>query len=279
MDEIPDEAEAILGGPIDRLTPVSGGSICRVYRVERGCRQWCLKTRTGTPADFFPAERDGIEALGAGGEVRVPEVNGCASSFILMEWLPPAGPGPDDAEQLGRQLAGLHSRAVTGFGFSRDNYCGLTPQDNTRHTDGHVFFAQCRLGAQCRRAHDAGLLPSHDRRRLEWLSDNLRRWIPAQPPSLVHGDLWTGNIHFSTQGPVLIDPAAHHGWGEADLAMTHLFGAMAPPFYAAYDEVRPLEPGFEERTPLYNLYHLLNHLNLFGAVWLPQVRAILKRFA
>ncbi len=279
MDEIPAAVEAVLGGTIDGLTPIPGGSICRVYHVERSGRSWCLKTRTGAPADFFPSERDGIDALGAGGEVRVPEVVDCGASHILLEWLPPSGHGPDDAEQLGRQLAGLHSRAVAEFGFARDNYCGLTPQDNTRHTDGHVFFARCRLGVQGRMAHDAGLLPPRDRRRLERLADNLGRWIPIQPPSLIHGDLWSGNIHFSAHGPALIDPAAHHGWGEADLAMTRLFGAMAPSFYAAYNEVRPLEPGFDERAPLYNLYHLLNHLNLFGGGWLPRVRAVLDRYA
>ncbi len=279
MHEIPDAVETVLGGPADRLTPIPGGSTCRVYQVERGGHSWCLKTRNGAPADFFFAERDGIDALDASGEVRVPEVVGCGSSFILMEWLPPSEHGPDDAEQLGRQLAGLHSRTAAEFGFQRDNYCGLTPQDNTRHTDGHVFFAHSRLEAQGRRAHDADLLPSRDHRRLEWLADNLQRWIPAQQPSLVHGDLWSGNIHFSAHGPALIDPAAHHGWGEADLAMTRLFGTMAPPLYAAYNEVRPLAPGFDERVPLYNLYHLLNHLNLFGDGWLPRVRAILDRFA
>lgn len=278
MVEIPDAVGTALGGTVDRLTPVPGGSICRVYRVEREGRSWCLKTLAGAPPEFFAAERDGIAALGAGGELRVPEVLECGASFILMQWLPPSEQGPEDAGLLGSQLAKLHSRTVPGFGFPRNNYCGLTPQDNTRHSDGHRFFAHCRLVDQGSRALDAGLLCSRDLRRLERLADNLHRWVPSQPPSLIHGDLWSGNIHFSTLGPALIDPATHWGWGEADLAMTRLFGAMEPCFYAAYHEVRPLEPGFDDRVPLYNLYHLLNHLNLFGTGWLPRVRTILDRF-
>ena len=271
--------ESYLDRRVDDIQAINGGSICSVYRVTAGPDHWCLKTRAGAPVDFFEAERAGLEALGAGGEVRVPTVIYCDRERLMLEWLQPAVPRVADNAVLGRQLAALHQRPVAGFGFHRDNYCGLSPQENSRFDDGYDFFARCRLLPQGKRAHAAGLLGSGDLERLESLAGNLPRWIPQQPPSLIHGDLWSGNIHFSHQGPALIDPATHQGWAEADLAMTRLFGSPHDSFYDAYRERRPLTPGFSDRVPLYNLYHLLNHLNLFGAGWLPGVRSVLDRFA
>ena len=264
--------ERILGRTPDCITPLSGGSICEVYRVEAGNETWCLKIKHDAPDDFFEAEREGLTALASGGHVRVPAVIQSATGWLLLEWLPPAAPTSDTEQLLGRQLALLHAEPRDEFGFDRDNYCGLTPQRNTAMADGHDFFAECRLIELGRRAQREGLLPPEDYRRLDRVAGNLRQWIPVQPPSLIHGDLWRGNIHFSVHGPALIDPACHHGWGEADLAMTQLFGTMVGGFYDAYREVRPLAPGFDERVPLYNLYHLLNHLNLFGTGWLSQVQ-------
>ncbi len=274
-----DELSAWLGERVDAMEPLGGGSICAVYHLRAGDNEWCLKSRHDAPRGFFATERDGLAALGVSATVRVPAVHHCAGEWLLLEWLPPAQAHPGDAALLGRQLASLHDARAPSFGFPADNFCGLSPQANTIHDDGHDFFARCRLLAQGDRAHAAGLLPAGDRARLDRVVENLRQSIPDQPPSLIHGDLWQGNIHFSSGGPALIDPAAHHGWGEADLAMTHLFGAPDPALESAYREARPLAPGFDDRVPLYNLYHLLNHLNLFGAGWLSSVRAVLDRFA
>lgn len=279
MSRLGDSIGAIIGRNVDRLVPLSGGSISQVYRIDAGNHRWCAKTRAEAAADFFAAEQAGLAALGAGGHIRVPSVFHCARNLILLEWVPPASATAEAEQALGRSLAALHNESCEGFGFEHDNYCGLTPQKNTPRDDGHGFFARCRLLDQGQRAYRADLLTNTDLARLERIADNLRRWIPEQPPSLIHGDLWRGNIHFSTVGPSLIDPACHRGWGEADLAMTRLFGSMDAGFYRAYREVRPLQPGFDDRVPLYNLYHLLNHLNLFGAGWLPAVRSVIRRFA
>jgi len=146
--------------------------------------------------------------------------------------------------------------------------------------DGFAFFAEARLLHQGKLARDAGLLDSGAIRKLEWLAARLDRWIPEQPASLIHGDLWGGNAHCGPEGePVLIDPAAHYGWAEAELAMTTLFGRFPEAFYRSYLASSQLSPEWESRIPLYNLYHLLNHLNLFGGGYRQSVQAVLDRYA
>jgi fructosamine-3-kinase len=177
-------------------------------------------------------------------------------------------------------LAALHDHTSDKFGFEHDNYCGRTPQPNTWTSDGYQFFKEHRLVYQARLAQHSGLLSTSDLQRVEALSNRLVELVPAQPASLIHGDLWTGNAETGPEGePALIDPAAHYGWAEAELAMTTLFGSFPPDFYRAYEQTHPLEPGWRSRLPLYNLYHLLNHVNLFGRSYLPQVQRILDRFA
>ncbi len=145
--------------------------------------------------------------------------------------------------------------------------------------DGYAFFAEQRLIYQARLAFDSRLLDERETRRVAALAQRLPELIPEQPASLIHGDLWSGNaVTDSAGGPALIDPAAHYGWAEAELGMTSLFGGFPSRFYEAYDQDRSLQPGWRERLPLYNLYHLLNHLNLFGAGYLGQVRSILSRY-
>lgn len=238
-----------------------------------------LKTQHDAPADFFQAEARGLQVLAGTNAIRVPEVLAVSDSGLLMEWLS-GSPADDYAERLGEQLAALHRHTSDAFGFEMDNFCGLTPQPNPRRADGFAFFAEARLGHQARLAQQRGLLQSGDIKRIETIAGRLRYWIPEQPASLIHGDLWSGNIHCGPNGePVLVDPAAHYGWAEADLAMTTLFGRQAPAFYQAYADASGLDPDWEERIPLYNLYHLLNHLNLFGGGYLSSVRAVLDRFS
>lgn len=160
-----------------------------------------------------------------------------------------------------------------------DNWCGTTPQPNPRDTDGHAFFANHRLLFQAGRAHAAGLLAAPDLHRVEAIAGRLQDLVPVQAPALLHGDLWHGNVFADTNGEaVLVDPAAYWGWPEADLATTRLLGGFDDAFYDAYLEMRPLEPGWEERMPLYNLYHLLNHLNLFGEGYGAEVDAMLAHY-
>jgi protein-ribulosamine 3-kinase len=167
-----------------------------------------------------------------------------------------------DYAALGRMLAALHRQTGPRFGWHRDNYIGLSPQLNGWCDDWSEFWRERRLGPQAARA---GVRINMDRIELH------------QPqPSLLHGDLWSGNAGFTPEGPVVYDPAVYYGDREADLAMTELFGGFPRAFYDAYNEVLPLAEGYERRKHVYNLYHLLNHLNLFGAGYLGQVKSTLR---
>lgn len=265
---------------IAERTPLAGGDICQTERITTtDGRQLCVKQQPHAPPDFFAAEAEGLSALASSGCVRTPQVYSAEPGFIVMEYLAPAPPGPDYWAELGRGLAQMHRQPVAGFGFTRDNYCGATPQPNPDYEDGHAFFAEQRLRHQGRMALESGQLEPAEFERLDRLCQRLKSLIPAQHPALLHGDLWSGNIHSDSCGaPVLIDPACYWGWPEADMAMTCLFGGFSERFYRAYLEVNPLEPDWRERVPLYNLYHLINHLNLFGSSYHPQVNQVLERY-
>jgi fructosamine-3-kinase len=267
----------------DRITTSSVGGGCinnsTVLKTERG-ETFFLKTNRRCPADMFAREAEGLLALRVSDGPRVPEPYLWGGDFILLEDLSPAPRRPVYWSQFGRCLALLHNHVQAEFGFNHDNYIGSTPQPNDWTSDGYVFFAQHRLNFQAKLALESGLLDPRHVHRVEALTAKLPDLVPPQPASLIHGDLWSGNALTGPQGePAIIDPATHYGWGEAELAMTALFGAFADTFYLAYQEVRPLEPGYRGRFPIYNLYHLLNHLNLFGRGYLGQVLSILDRYA
>jgi protein-ribulosamine 3-kinase len=198
--------------------------------------------------------------------VRVPKVfsHGVegGQAYLLLEYLDLQGNG--DFAALGRMLATLHRKTATRFGWQRDNYIGATPQANGWCDDWAEFWRERRLRPQFERA---GL-------KLEFAEKLLENHRPQ--PSLLHGDLWNGNVGFTPEGPVIFDPAVYYGDREADLAMTELFGGFPREFYQAYRQAWPLPPGYEKRKHLYNLYHLLNHLNLFGGGYLGQVNATLR---
>jgi fructosamine-3-kinase len=279
---VPSEVSAWLEerghGAVTAARPAGGGCINNGVRLttETGAA-FFLKTNAAAPPGMFIREAEGLAALRVEGAPRVPEVFLAGADFLLLEDLAPAAPRRDYWEALGRQLAALHGHTSPRFGFEHDNYIGLTPQANAWTDDGHAFFAERRLMAQARRARDARLLGVDEVRDVERLARRLAGIIPAQPASLLHGDLWAGNAISDTTGnPALIDPAAHYGWAEAELGMTALFGGFPAAFYAAYEEARPLAPGWRARLPVYNLYHLLNHLNLFGAGYHGQAMAALR---
>jgi fructosamine-3-kinase len=228
---------------------------------------------------MFAREAEGLEALGLPGGPRVPKPYLHWADFLLMEDLAPAPHRPDYWPDFGHRMGALHKHTQPRFGFAHDNYIGSTPQPNPWTEDGYTFFAEQRLIYQTRLAHRKGLLDDDELGRVDRLCRRLRELVPLQPASLIHGDLWSGNaMSDATGGPAIIDPAAHYGWAEAELAMTALFGAFPDAFYRAYQEVRPLEAGFMERFPLYNLYHLLNHLNLFGSGYRGEAVAIIRRY-
>ncbi|MBE7553315.1 MAG: fructosamine kinase family protein [Anaerolineales bacterium] len=275
-------------GRITETIPVSGGDISQVVRVRlAGGGQLLVKWRSNLPPGLFTAERRGLELLRSAGALRVPEVLAQAEAtancpaFIALEWLDPGSKSSQSAEVLGHGLAVQHRLLASSFGLDHANLIGANPQPNHQSDNWASFFREQRLGFQMELAGRNGVLPTQRARRLEALLARLGDWLPAQPPaSLLHGDLWGGNWLATASGePVLIDPAVYYGHREADLAFTELFGGFPAAFYSAYQASWPLDRGYEERKDLYNLYHLLNHLNLFGESYGGSVDSILRRYA
>ena len=274
---------------IAKLEGASGGCISQAQTIilDDG-RRFFLKWNPAPLPEMFERECDGLRALEAVSVIRVPRsvaVGGEAGTdvapFIVMECIEIGAAGPSFFEEFGRAFAEFHRRgAGQRFGFDTDNYIGATPQPNTWCSDWCTFWRDHRLGFQLQLlarqgVHDAELQTLGERL-LGRLDDYLRQ--PDEAPCLLHGDLWGGNYLVDADGaPVLIDPAAYFGRREADLAMTQLFGGFQPRFYSAYEETWPLAPGSRERLEVYKLYHLLNHLNLFGASYRDQCVTTLKR--
>jgi fructosamine-3-kinase len=238
------------------------------------------KIRNGAPSGFFEAEARGLAALRESRTLRVPSVHAAVAHGILIEDLGAGRPTRDDWEHAGANLARMHRPSRERFGFDADGWCGDSPQDNTWCADGHRFFVEHRLLAQATRARAKDLLDEDDSLRLDSLCERLGDLVPVMPAALVHGDLWIANLHACANGELaLIDAGAvHHGWSESDLAMLTLFGEPPPPFFAAYEAESGVDRSWRERAPIYNLYHLLNHLNLFGGNYLSGVRAVLRRY-
>jgi fructosamine-3-kinase len=215
---------------------------------------------------MFASEFEGLNALRAAG-VNAPEPYSCGENFIEMQQLRLGGRA--DWPALARMLANLHRRTGPRFGWERDNWIGLAPQKNGWRDDWAGFYRDFRLIPQLAKA---GLM-----KEASPLLDGLNLFFEDHnpTPSLLHGDLWRGNVGFTPEGPVIYDPAVYYGDREADLAMTELFGGFPREFYEAYRAAWPLDSGYETRKHLYNLYHLLNHLNLFGSGSRAQVTATL----
>lgn len=267
-------------GPVRSSQSVSGGSINNALILETESEvTFFLKTNQNAPPDMFTREAEGLRALAVPDGPTVPKPYLHAGNFILMQDLQPAARRDDYWAEFGRKVAALHNHTHVKFGFEHDNYIGSTPQPNPWTEDGYAFFAEHRLTFQTQLAVNNGLIGRQDARRIELLTSRLSQIVPGQPASLIHGDMWGGNAMTDQGGgPAIIDPGVHYGWAEADLAMTTLFGSFSEDFYQAYRDVRPLEPGAAGRFPLYNLYHLLNHLNLFGGGYLNQVLAVVRRY-
>jgi fructosamine-3-kinase len=227
---------------------------------------------------MFEAEAAGLAALRETGEIRVPDVLDCGSSdgesYIVLEFLDLEPASADAPGCLGRQLARLHRHAADRFGWHRDNTIGPTPQINTWHDDWAAFFRQHRLDYQVQLARANGYDLSHSGKRLgRSLGRLFDNYEPV--PSLLHGDLWGGNWGAVDGDPVIFDPAVYYGDRETDIAMTLLFGGFGARFYEAYTAEWPLAAGHEDRIKLYQLYHVLNHLNLFGGSYLGRAERLL----
>ena len=265
---------------IERAVPAAGGCIHRSYVLEGGGRSFFVKINDRSQLDNFIAEADGLTALAAAG-ARVPSPlcrgESETHAFLVLEHLDLRGSG--DHAALGRALAAVHLVRGDSYGWHRDNFIGRTPQINRRSQSWNDFWRDTRLAPQFELAGRNGvgnaLLRKGDRL-LAVLPQLLAGHAPAA--SLLHGDLWGGNAGFLADGtPVLFDPAVYFGDREADLAMTELFGGFPPVFYSAYSEVAPLDRGYAVRKELYNLYHVLNHANLFGGGYAAQAERMIER--
>jgi fructosamine-3-kinase len=270
-------------GEIDSVRPVGGGSISASFSLlTRGGERYFLKTQAAELADLFDAEADGLAALSDCGCISVPRplASGvvAAQSYLLLQYLDFAGDRDAAAAELGRRLAEQHGRPMTEFGWPRDNFIGSTPQPNGTTGDWIGFLRDKRLGFQFELAARNGFAGELQRLGRKLLARLPEFFDEIPRASLLHGDLWGGNWGALAGGrPVIFDPAVYIGDREADLAMTRLFGGFPDSFYSAYSQVSPPAPGFEARIDLYNLYHLLNHLNLFGQGYLGQVEQTLRR--
>jgi len=245
--------------------------------------RYFIKLNRADHLDMFEAERAGLDELACARAVRVPRAHlaGAAGdhAFLLLEHLELRGPDSAAGARLGERLAVLHRHGAERFGWSRNNTIGSTPQLNAWSDDWLQFFARRRLGYQLELAAadgHAAALAGRGERLLERVPGFFDDYRPV--PSLLHGDLWGGNWAALLSGePVLFDPAVYYGDREADLAMTRRFGGFPPAFYAAYEHAWPLDPGFDVRQDLYNLYHVLNHLHLFGGHYLSEALGLMDR--
>ena len=261
-----------------------------------------MKSNSRVDEDFFIAEAMGLCAIQSTGTVKTPAILCTGTdpvwadapfSFLVLEFIQSARPRGDYWEIFGHELAAMHladtkpvmdldlggGNSSNGkFGFFQDNFIGERPQKNTKSDNWISFFRDNRLSPQFRDA-DA-YFSSQDRTLITRLLDHLDEFlIEPKQASLLHGDLWSGNVMCGPEGKaMMIDPAVYVGHAEVDLAMTELFGGFPARFYAAYNEANPLEPEYKSRRDLYNLYQLLNHLNLFGSAYLGSVLSIVRRF-
>ena len=263
---------SVCGVPAVAARPVAGGDICDAYRVELADGDVVfVKTLAGAPADFFAAEAAGLELLRATDTVPVPRVLAATADLLALEWIEPAAPSAAQAERLGRELAALHATPAPHYGGRGPLYLGPLrlggPQSPaTAPADWPAFHAEHRLLPALRLAVDNGGIAAADRRAVETLCERLAEVAgPPQPPAVIHGDLWSGNVLWTAgERAHLIDPAAQGGHPEVDLALLEGFGC--PHFdrlIAAYQEVRPL-PGRAARAPLHLLHPMLVHAALFG---------------
>ena len=277
-----------LGRDVGALTldAAGGGCINSAATVDAAGTRYFVKWNDRPLPGQFAAEAAGLSALAeSGSSLGIPRPiawsdEGPGRSFLVLEHLPPGKRQPGFEQALGRGLAELHRATNDRFGFDCEGYCGATPQPNGWLDTWREFYRERRLGHQLRLAGQRGLgrdgLAAGERL-LARLDDLL---ADPEPPALIHGDLWSGNLHVAPDGrPALIDPAACYGHREAEFGMMLLFGGFSERVFAAYDDVFPIQPGWRERVDLYSLYHVLNHYNLFGGGYGSQAVRIMKRYA
>ena len=256
--------------------PIGGGCINKAYRLDGDGGPYFAKLNRDDKLEMLEAEADGLRDIAATGTIRVPRpvCHGISGNraYLVLEYIELGGGTPQSETEFGRRLAALHAVPQTGFGWRRDNTIGSTPQPNPASDDWVAFLREHRLGFQCRLAKRNGLRLEGTDEILEQLDGFFTDYEPR--PSLLHGDLWSGNMAFvPSGGPVIFDPATYCGDREAEFGLAEMFGGFGSAFWSAYEAEWPLDPGFGKRKLLYRLYHTLNHFNIFGGDY----RSVAKR--
>jgi fructosamine-3-kinase len=280
---IGDQVAAVLGGAVAGVTALGtgagGAGTYRVSLLDGG--NVFVKATDGQDADFLASEANGLRWLREAEGVLVPEVLGASDSLLVTTWITPGRATPEGAEEFGRQLATLHARGAQAFGADWPGYIGSLPLDNTEEEEWPGFYTRRRVLPYLRAAADRGAVDAKGVAAIEQVCARIEELAgPPELPARIHGDLWAGNIHWDTRGRAwLIDPAAHGGHRETDLAMMALF---EPPYLdtivAAYDEVHPLDEDWRERINLHQLHPLLVHAALFGSSYGAQAVAAARQY-
>jgi len=262
---------------------ISGGCINQAFRIEGLGQHYFVKINQPSEYEMFESEAASLAELAQPAVIKVP-VPICwgatkGHAYLVTEYIAMPGDARNAGIQLGHQLAVLHQVMRTPYGWYRDNYIGSTPQRNTQENDWVTFWQKQRLGYQLELAAHKGYggnLQTHGEKLLDGMGAFFTDYTPS--PSLLHGDLWSGNYAVDIEGqPVIFDPAIYYGDREVDIAMTELFGGFPSDFYAAYQDKWPLDVGYSTRKVLYNLYPILNHLNLFGGGYLTQAEGMILK--
>ncbi|WP_117234854.1 fructosamine kinase family protein [Vibrio maerlii] len=257
-----------------------GGDINQCYMISDGEQRYFVKINQKDELSLFESEVDSLKELRHSDTVFVPEVvhlgNCKDAAFLVLNYFPTKALNTDEASfNFGQQLARLHQWGEQKeYGFDSDNYVGATLQPNRWEKKWHRFFSEQRIGWQLQLLSEKGIELGNSEAIIQAVSDELAHHHPT--PSLLHGDLWSGNVANSAFGPLCFDPSCYWGDRECDIAMTELFGGFNNQFYAGYASVLPLSSGYEHRRTIYNLYHILNHCNLFGGHYLDEAQSIIE---
>ncbi len=271
---------------IESEQSVSGGSINRAHKLQTNQGMLFLKWNQSAPDNFFEVEAKGLELLNsADTNLRIPKViashkpTSKTSGFLLMGYISEGSGNSSDSFRFGTELAKLHSTKGDHFGLSYENYIGSLPQKNGEFGDWITFFVEKRINPQLKMGIDSGKFPQSILNHWKRLTNQLDDLLPSTKPSLIHGDLWGGNYLFDENGvAVLIDPAVYYGHPEMDLAFSKMFGGFSGSFYDGYESVNPLADGFSNRVPIYNMYPLLVHVNLFGGHYISQFEGFIRKY-
>ncbi len=286
-EDVKDIIESHVGAAVEEADSIGGGCISNAVHIRSTAGDYFAKWSRGEAAHTFPSEAASLSVMrSANSTLVVPspllalDASDGSPGVLLTEWIETGSTDGDFWALFGQALADLHESTADQYGFDTNNFIGRLPQDNKWEETWVDFFRLRRLEPQAARARRNRRWNASWDAPLDRLYARLEEMLPMRPEaSLLHGDLWSGNYMVNSSGqPVVIDPASYYGHRETDLAMTELFGGFDRQFYKSYREAWPVERGYEERREIYNLYHLINHLNHFGSAYSGPIERILRRY-